>query len=231
MKIAMCLLALAAPASFAPADIVYDSLGSSNPPTNVTLSHDPGETSSTDERAGGFENESQSGQQITLAGTARFVTRIDLYANGFRAGAPGITTPVTYSTTVCLYGILNGLPSQLLWQGDTGVQSLSQAGASAFAPIFVTPNTTLPDTFALELSHTQIQGQAANWFVGNSYQPGAPAVGAASSTVFSQDTATGVWSGSVQSGFVIQARFTAIPAPCSVALLGGGFPALLRRRR
>ncbi len=51
---------------------------------------------------------------ITLAGTSRFVTQIDMRLGGF--GTPPLET-VSVAMTLRIYGLTSGLPGSLLWEG------------------------------------------------------------------------------------------------------------------
>jgi hypothetical protein len=225
------LVAVAVAGASARADVVYN-VQSLNHPQIVVFSHDAGESSSTDEHPGGFEVESQSGQHVTLAGSARFVTQVDLSLTGWRNSPAVPPTTASLAMTLRIYAFGAVTPGALLWEGTSSVQTFavptfSQAPA---IPVSFQPNVLLPDEVILAISHTQISGQVAESLIGNVASFPGPVVGAGDTNWFSQDTATGVWSRADQPNVYLQARITAIPEPAGLGLAGVLLIAARRRR-
>jgi hypothetical protein len=214
-------------ASSASAEVVYNAMTAGNPnPFWVNFTHDRGESSSTDEQPGGSENDSQTGQHVTLGGTSRFVTQIDMRIGGY--GTPPFDL-VSMAMTLRIYGLSSGMPGSLLWEGTSAVQTFSVTFTGNSVPVSFSPNVQLPDNVVLAVSHSQISGQLTS-FVGTVGQGTPGDVGVDDPGWFMQDTTTGAWRVLAVANDHIQARITAVPAPATVglALVGVG---LWRRRR
>jgi hypothetical protein len=221
------LVVTAAVASPAGADIVFNSFGTASPGI-VIFSHDTGEISSIDEQPGGRETESQSGQRITLAAGPRQVTQIEVRLLGIRGGPP-VSATVSLDMTLRIFGVQNGAPGALLWEGTSDLQTLviPATGPYPVIPLSFSLNALLPDDVILSVSHAQLSGQGPS-FVGNAGQFQAPSVGTATDW-WSQDTFTGDWTSSPADGVFLQARVTAVPAPGALVCLG--IAAFAARRR
>ena len=207
------------------ADVVY---GFPGPPTTdaAVISHDFGESSSTSETAHGpgAELESQTGQRVTLAGTDRFVTQIDMALGAIFIG--GSSGTATLNSHLRLYTFSAALPDQLLWEGDSGIRTLNLSLPFSPVPISFTPNILVPDTFVIAVSHTDIAGEPTGWRIGNAANFSAT-IGS-SGSVFSQSSVTGAWVFSPSPFYGIHARITAVPGPAG---LGVGIIAVAGRAR
>ncbi len=210
-------------AAGAGAEVVYDSLSPIVPNTSsVVFTHDAGETSSTDEISGGLENESQYGHSVVLAGSDRFVSLIELRAISSRGGFPNSTspTPVSFATTLRIYSLVNEAPGQLLWEGTSPVVTLAQSTAAVYADLAFSPAMTLPDTFVLCVSESQIQDQAPGRWVGTSWQNTPGTIGTSGASWYGEDTTTDEWSAVSTFGATIQMRITAVPTGSVAGVMG-----------
>ena len=217
---AACVL-FAAPA--ASASIIYNHFVTST--TVVGTCNDfrtnPAETSSSVEMEGGLENSSQVAQRVTLAGTDRFVTRLDM-------GLVTYFTSCTTDMTAYLYTNQGGVPGSLLWSGSVTGVVLTPSPANTVVPVSFTPNIFVPESMFIAFSHENIIDQrnfmgtaVANPFFGVG-QPGNWAA---------KDSSTGLWSDLGPSIYDFSARITAIPAPTAGWLAALGPLVLSRRRR
>jgi hypothetical protein len=214
------------------AGIVYDHF-TFHPPSGIVFCHDwqtsPAETASHIEIPGGSENISQAAQRLTLAGTDRFVTRLDMSGWAFGATAPG-SGPVVADITAYLYADAGGVPSGLLWSGTATGIALNPTNSPTPGTVNVSyfPNVTLPNTVFLAFSHSNISNQRGFMGMTFSSSPGG-GIGQAGQWLF-KDTTTGLWNPPpLGSGDSLLARLTAVPAPGTLLLLAAGFMCPRRR--
>lgn len=209
----MSIVATLAACGIAHAEVVYSAWQSTNTPVQaLAITSEFGETSSTHEIAGGFEDEAQAAQRITLAGTSRHITTLEVRIGGFR-GSP-IQQTATLTTTVRFFSVVNGLPGAEIWSGTAANVVVGQWNSPG-AILTFQPNITVPDAIFLSWGFDSIASQASQAQLGLSCQVNNPSIGHADPLWAVQETATGAWSndpfGPAPVDF--QARINAIPAP------------------
>lgn len=213
------LTALAAPGY---ADIVYDSTRphvAGNTIIWTMTDANLSESASYIETPGGNENEARVGAAISLAGTNRFVTSIQIPV----AAIAGITT-VNFELT--LYTNAGGSPGTVLWSGVTTSIAFFEPGSNAT----FSPNVTVPGTFFYTLAYSGIPTSFSVF--GARYSTIAASVGS-NGQMMTQDSTTLAWSPSADTHALdsIEMQVTAIPAPGSIALPTLGLLSLVQRRR
>lgn len=228
-------LSAAVCAGHARASIVWQHFSA---PAGVCTSNEyltvPPESSSSDERAGGSESSAQIAQRITLAGTDRFVTRVDLRVWQLGATIAG-SGPCLADTTLRLYTVGGSMfPDQLLWEGTIAGTSLNADNNNFSGPVTISffPGVTVPATLFMAVSHQNISNQRGS--MGAAFEPfGAGGIGTASSVWALQSSATGVWANDTfLPDPTMEATFTAVPGPWGAAGLAAlGLVGWSRRRR
>lgn len=221
---ALAIATLAALPMTAVASIVYDSLSPVS--RGFWFIHDRDETSSSAELPGGFENESQAGEQITLAGADRLVTNVQIR---LRTSA-FVSTPITANVTLRLWEVQGASPGKQLWNGVVPITF--PFGVSTFADADFAMDVLLPDTLIWTVALDDIvvaPGVNNNFGVGLHSNP--VLVGGNPGGVLWQDSTTLEWHEDADAGFNLEARFTALPAPGASLLLSLGLLALGRRTR
>jgi len=224
------ILASFAACGIAHAEVVYSAWQNINTPVQaIAITSEFGEASSTHELPGGFENESQVAQRITLAGTSRHITTLEVRIGGFRSSP--FQQNATLTTTVRFFNVVNGLPGTELWSGTAADVSVGQWNSPG-AILTFQPNTTVPNTFFLSWGFDSIAGQAPQAQLGLSSQITNPSIGQADPLWAVQETATGVWSNDPfgPAPLDFQARINAIPAPGTGAVMLTLVYAVRRRR-
>lgn len=215
--------------------IVYDYPVTSPNIQALTFAHDPIESSSTSEDPRGGENTSEIAQLISLAGTDRYVTNVQLWLGRF----PGATgRSAVLDATLRIYtvvGDLNtGLPGNLLYEGTVANIALAP---NASVPVTFQPNVTVPTNIFLAISNPRVQidqplmqPEVITGF--RSGMSGRPRIGNAVPVWRHHLTATGAWIRDPFIGggtFYLNATVNAVPS-CAT-LLPILMLAAARRRR
>jgi hypothetical protein len=162
----------------------------------------------------------QAGDQVTLGGTARELTQLDiLYTTG------GIATADLQARIYANDGS-DGKPGTLLW--DSGVLDDVLFSEGDNVVVFQIPNVTVPDTITWAVTEYNVIGPALNL---RFYDP--PTIG--SSGDFLWVNAGSGWYSSDPLGEQkvanLGAAVHAIPEPATLSLVALGGLALLRRKR
>ena len=174
--------------------------------------------------------EFERGDGITLAGTDRYVTNIDLMVHGLGGAFTADATVRFFSggdtaTTTD--------PGGMLWQSATFAGMAFASGLATYS--FAVPLVLVPDemTWTLQLAQTNIPaGQAlGSRFVAP------PTTGTSNDWVWTRDTNTGMWTNNVfgvgagNNSYGAAISASPVPEPASMIALGAGLAALLARRR
>jgi len=219
--------ALCAGALPAAGSIVYNHYSSSA--NGMVACHDwdtsPQETSSGVEVPGGLENTSQGAQRLTLVGTDRFITKLEMAAWAHTASVPG-TGPCITDITAYLYTANGTLPGTLLWSGTAAgvVMNPNSFSSAGMVNVSFFPNVTVPSTVFLGFSHQNISNQRG--FMGMAFDT-EPGLFAGPLTF--KDSTKGLWTPSWSDAILI-ARLTAVPGPSAILALAIGLMPLRRRR-
>jgi hypothetical protein len=218
--------------------VVYDNAPRSSQIDALSFAHDPYETSSSAENPNGAENFSEIAQLITLAGSDRYATKIDLWLGRFPF--QGSSRTAVLDATVRLFTVSGdlqtGLPGQLLYEGTLHGMILA---AGATVPLTFTPNINVPTQLFLSISNPRVQidqpFQQPQIFAGfrTSSNLPRPRIGTAVTTWRQRNTTTGVWSRDFfggSSSYLLNARIEAVPSLSSLTPLLA-LPLITRRRR
>lgn len=203
------------------ADLVYNVVRTT-PTDAIILAHETLESSSTDERPQGVENEAQVAQRLTLTGSARRVTRIELWVGGFGAGFPRNVRLVPVLRVFAPDGSgTNAIPGSLLFEGRTPDTTIAfttgGGGGSARVPVVYNMDIIVPNTIFVAVAHENIRvdGPVPWPSFGNACVPGGASPLIADPWLFTQSTSTGQWRRDLfgsTNNFAIQARITAVRA-------------------
>lgn len=228
------VLALAPAAS---AEIVFDGILLTDPTGGWASSHDRLETSSEQENLGGFENISQTGQRLDLAGTARRVTQLQarlLSFGGFD------NHPLSYDQVFRIYSSDSaGFPADLLWTGTASGVSFPPPSVGGFHMRWTTVTVPLdlivPDRIILTVAEANIVYSASPdepTGFGISWRVNPPASIGVGGRFLERDTDTGEWSySSFTRDVTCEFRLTAIPSGSAGVAVGLGAAIGLSRRR
>ena len=171
------------------------------------------------------------GDQVTLAGTDRSVTLLETVVQ---------VNPAAGDTTNFLLSF--DLQFNTVSGTTVGAQTFTQSyttapipgtAAAAFLFGFAVPNVTVADTFVYSLRVHRLAGSNTG-SVGMQAHNSVPTVGNSDPTFFwSQNPTTSAWTQSAFTGgnANFRTRITAVPEPASMAVLGLGALAVIRRRR
>lgn len=140
--------------------VVYDS-GFAPQPNGWAFTHDPGESSSTQELPGGFEENSAQGHRVTLAGTLRRVVQIDVR---FFASTTTPAPPVDRFDGILRFFSVGGdnLPDQLLWTGVADNLSFGSGNAGRTRAFSFFPDVEVPDQFFVIISEEDLQWRSVD---------------------------------------------------------------------
>lgn len=175
--------------------------------------------------AGGATSGPEGGDEITLAGTDRDVTSIDIMIHVLGANAGTADTQVRFYAN----DGAGDIPSTMLW--DSGLLAAMPHAAGLSMMTFAVPSVTVPDTFTWTIEFTNRAGSIADAMGPRMYDP--PTVGSSDNDFWIHNADT-TWS-NVWFGGTPVANFgstvTAVPEPASMMAIGVGLAALLARRR
>lgn len=175
------------------------------------------------------ENESRSGDIVTLGGSARL---IDLFQIRLRAESSfGTGDAGSAEMTLDLYTVQGGLPDQLLWSGSRTIDSLPVS--DAIFDVSYSPNVAVPDTFAWAVSFHNVRGRTNPLVFGLSTTGVQPSIGSSPIDIIEQTTATGAWTVITDPtrSFDGLVHITAVPGPGVAALAPAMLLSAARRRR
>lgn len=212
-------------------DIIYDARPDPFASSRLLwVNNDLGETGSANERPGGGENESAVADRVTLAGTSRFVTRVETVVSTFAGGNWS-----SLDVVMTAYADAGGLPGDVLWSGATRGVTPTLFNNRRTADVAFEPNIVFPDNVIVGFALENIVGQAQS-ALGIDFRRGIPTVGQSDPTVLYQDSTSQGWSiyadpipnGPWNMGLVI----SAVPATSSLVMLpAAGLLLAVRRRR
>lgn len=213
--------------------VVYDS-GFPSQPSGWAFSHDRGESSSTDELPGGYEENSAQGHHIVLAGTARRVVQIDVR---FFASITMPGPPVRFDGVLKFFSVgVDDLPDQLLWTGVADDLSFAPGIAGRTRAFSFFPDVDVPDQFFVSISEEDVQWPSdANGSWGWGWRPTTvPSIGSAGPWATldatgwhpNDDLNTGPTSPST-----LELRIHAVPQPGMLAMFAPVAVAGMARRR
>lgn len=171
------------------------------------------------------------GDQILLApGTGRIATLLEQV---FQVNpTAGDTNNFSYSFDLQLNSISGGVVGASFYSASYSAAPVAPTLA-AFLYGFSLPNIVVPDEFVYSFRMHRLAGSNTG-IIGMQAHNSAPLVGSSDPAFFwDQNPTSGVWSQFAFTGgnANFRARLTAVPEPASMAVLGMGALALIRRRR
>ena len=175
---------------------------------------------------GGGENDAQTGDIVTLAGSGRMVTQFE---TRFARSLP-FSTVKSLTATLTLYSLVGETPDQVIWSGQlTGAFTTSGATKESISLTYA-PNVLVPDTFAFAIAIDDITNEPSS-AVGIRFSQSAPTVGTSPEFVLMQDSASLAWREEDPFVHNLEAKIWTVPGPGAAGLIGLGGAAMLRRRR
>jgi hypothetical protein len=209
LLVALCALSAMVSSLYAAPTIVYDN----------TVNQDPRQHRATP--VGTETSNSERGDQVTLSGTARKITKLD-------ASMAGSTAAVDLRVSFYEDDGLGGEPQSLIWRGEfrNAVQLPYFPGAISFT----IPSVHVPDTFTWTIESRNVIGTSPliYWF-----DP--PAVGSSFDYSWTRYSGTSEWirrppAQGLNASYGV--RLWAVPEPAGIILLSAGsFGILIRRCR
>ncbi|HWA82970.1 MAG TPA: PEP-CTERM sorting domain-containing protein [Fimbriimonadaceae bacterium] len=204
------LILVSALPALAGASVVYDNMSWTQ---GWYWAENPGFTSPT----------AEGGDQVTLGGTDRAVTNIDiLFYSLWDAGTADVTVNFYKNDGV------GGAPGTLLWTSGTMAGMSHVQGLQTYS--FAVPSVVVPNTFTWTLGLANRTGSTGD--IGPALAD-PPTVGSSGDFFWymgSGGWATTGWGGSPVANFGARITAAPVPEPAAFGVLGVGVVALLRRR-